>query len=63
VDDQERSAHAITMEVAQKLGDLESTIRSGLRRFPRERLAILGLIRKVRSDLAQLERDILPAGR
>jgi len=58
----EMAAHHITIEVAQKFGDLETTVKTALTRFPDERALILGLIRKVKSDLTHLEQDIGPAG-
>ena len=57
----ERSAHNLTLEVAQKFGDLEATVKTALRRFPGERHLILGLIQKVKSDLTHLEQEIGPA--
>jgi len=58
----EMAAHHITLEVAQRFGDLEATVKTALTRFPGKRALILGLIRKVKSDLTHLEQDIGPAG-
>jgi hypothetical protein len=57
----ERAAHDLTLEVAQMFGNLETTVKSALSRFPGERHLILGLIQKVKSDLTHLEQEIGPA--
>ena len=58
----ERAAHGIALEVTQKFSDLETTVKTALSRFPGERPLILGLIRKVKSDLTHLEQEIGPSG-
>src|ERR1035437_2998022 len=39
----ERAAHNLTLEVAQMFGNLDTTVKTALRRFPGERHLILGL--------------------
>jgi hypothetical protein len=53
----------IAMEVAAKLADLETTVKTALTRFPGEWPVVLSLVRKAKSDLAQMEQEIVRAGR
>lgn len=56
----ERAAQAEVCEIAERLSELETTIRSLMARFPDRKTVILGLIRKVKSDLTFLEMKINP---
>jgi hypothetical protein len=58
VDGKEREAQAAVLEAAGRLGELETTIQSILTHFPDRTPVILGLIRKVKSDLSHLEMRI-----
>jgi hypothetical protein len=58
-----RGTNSISMEVAAKLADLQTTVKTALGRFPSERPVILALLRKVRADLAQMEQEMSKAGR
>jgi hypothetical protein len=53
----------IAMEIAAKLADLQTTLKTAVGRFPSERPVILALLRKVRADLAQMEQEIAWTGR
>ena len=55
---EEQPAHEITMAIAEKLADLEDTIKSALSRFPGKKPVILALVGKVKSDLSFLEKEI-----
>jgi hypothetical protein len=59
----DRGGSGIVMEIAAKLADLQTSLKTALGRFPIERPVILGLLRKVRADLAQMEQEIAKAGR
>jgi hypothetical protein len=59
----ENRANDIVMEVAAKLADLETTVRSALTGFPGQWPVVLSLVRKAKSDLAQMEQELVRAGR
>jgi hypothetical protein len=55
---EEESAHEITLEVAQKFADLETTIKSALTRLPGKKPVLLGALKKAKSGLTQWARGI-----
>lgn len=59
----DRGASGIVMEIVAKLAGLQTSLKTALSRFPSERPVILALLRKVRADLAQMEREIPQIGR
>ncbi len=53
-----RAGQEAAREIVEKFGELETTIRSFLTQFPDKKPIVVGVIRKVKSDLARLEKEI-----
>ena len=51
-------AHRAVVEVAGKLAEVEDLIAQAVRRFPDQKAVLRGVIAKMRSDLAFLEKKL-----